>query len=553
MKTKKISIFVCLLMVAAVFAVAVPMNVSAEEGSEWNFFVVDSSGTIGDYSSLELDSNEYPHISYRCYSYSSVNYAKWTGSEWATEMVDWGGGGMFSSLALDSNDNAHISYWDNKDSELKYAKWTGSEWSLETVDSAGDIGACTSIALDSSDYPHITYWDHTNWAIKYARWTGTEWSFNFVDSSGHIGPESSIAIDSNDIPHVSYRDDSNTDLKYAKWTGSAWSTVTVDSAGNFGRLSSITIDNNDRPHISYLDWGNFDLKYAKWTGSEWSIETADSVGDVGWQTSIALDSADNPHITHYDWGNGDLKYTKWTGSEWSTMTLDSTGSVGWHSSIALDSADNPHISYWDKTNADLKYTTTAELNLAPIANAGSDETVVIGETVTLDGSDSYDPDGTIESYEWDFDDGSPIGTGEIVTHAYDSAGIYTVTLTVEDNNQATDTDTVIITVLTAEEATEEVDDYIQELPEEAFESNAEQLQNALYEKLIENEEGDAVLQLIEAGLYEEALEKLLNDIRPKCDGSVGGNPHNDWITDPEVQAELLAMIDALIEYLETLI
>ena len=115
---------------------------------------------------------------------------------------------------------------------------------------------------------------------------------------------------------------------------------------------------------------------------------------------------------------------------------------------------------------------------------------------------------------------------------------------------ATDFGDIVISGFNPEDAIEDIDDYIRELPESAFENNAEQHKNALYEKLIENEEGDAILQLIEAGLYQEALEKLQNDIRPKCDGDPSPP---DWITDPTAQEELLEMIDALIEYLESLI
>ncbi|UCH88052.1 MAG: PKD domain-containing protein, partial [Thermoplasmata archaeon] len=76
----------------------------------------------------------------------------------------------------------------------------------------------------------------------------------------------------------------------------------------------------------------------------------------------------------------------------------------------------------------------------PVADAGSDQTVMVEETVYLDGSGSYDVDGTIESYIWDFGDTNS-GSGETTTHAYTAVGIYTVTLTVTDNGGATDTDT----------------------------------------------------------------------------------------------------------------
>ena len=50
----------------------------------------------------------------------------------------------------------------------------------------------------------------------------------------------------------------------------------------------------------------------------------------------------------------------------------------------------------------------------------------------FDGSGSYDPDGTIVLYEWDFGDENT-GSGEMVSHHYDEVGTYTATLTVTDD------------------------------------------------------------------------------------------------------------------------
>lgn len=84
-------------------------------------------------------------------------------------------------------------------------------------------------------------------------------------------------------------------------------------------------------------------------------------------------------------------------------------------------------------------------NVAPIANAGSDQTVSDTddnglETITLDGSASSDSDGFIVSYLW-----STGGTEATETIDLE-VGTHTITLTVTDNNGETDTDYVVITI-----------------------------------------------------------------------------------------------------------
>jgi len=68
----------------------------------------------------------------------------------------------------------------------------------------------------------------------------------------------------------------------------------------------------------------------------------------------------------------------------------------------------------------------------PVANFTIYNESSVG-VVYFDGSLSYDLDGIIISYEWDFDDGA-IGNGEYVIHQYCDCGTYDVTLTVTDND-----------------------------------------------------------------------------------------------------------------------
>jgi hypothetical protein len=69
------------------------------------------------------------------------------------------------------------------------------------------------------------------------------------------------------------------------------------------------------------------------------------------------------------------------------------------------------------------------------------------EMVTFNASGSYDPDGYIASYEWDFGDGNvATATYHAITHAYADCGDFEVTLNVTDNEGKWDTETKPITV-----------------------------------------------------------------------------------------------------------
>ncbi|BCH23264.1 PKD domain-containing protein [Mesorhizobium sp. L-8-3] len=81
---------------------------------------------------------------------------------------------------------------------------------------------------------------------------------------------------------------------------------------------------------------------------------------------------------------------------------------------------------------DFKVHVADKVNLAPVANAGKDVTVKVGEEVTLDGSASSDPDGSILSYRWDLGDGNS-SSGIRNRHIYQFPGTYPVKLTIGDD------------------------------------------------------------------------------------------------------------------------
>jgi parallel beta-helix repeat protein len=69
----------------------------------------------------------------------------------------------------------------------------------------------------------------------------------------------------------------------------------------------------------------------------------------------------------------------------------------------------------------------------PVASHGGPYYGHVLEAIKFNGSRSFDLDGTITSYIWNFGDGTT-GNGSVVTHTYYSNGTYSVTLTVTDND-----------------------------------------------------------------------------------------------------------------------
>nr|WP_255465860.1 PKD domain-containing protein [Cellulomonas sp. APG4] len=97
-------------------------------------------------------------------------------------------------------------------------------------------------------------------------------------------------------------------------------------------------------------------------------------------------------------------------------------------------------------------TVTEPPNQAPTASFTADVTDL---TVGLDASASSDADGTVAAYTWDLGDGST-ATGATAEHTYAAAGTYTVSLTVTDDDGATDVASEQVTVTEPEEPGEPV-------------------------------------------------------------------------------------------------
>jgi hypothetical protein len=175
-------------------------------------------------------------------------------------------------------------------------------------------------------------------------------------------------------------------------------------------------------------------------------------------------------------------------------------------------------------------------NLKPVANAGTSQSVVVGDTVTLDGSGSLDANNDPLTYKWEFSsvpEGSLSAISDtaavITTFIPDLPGTYVVQLVVNDGLVDSDPSTIQVEVVTLQtiaiEVVQHTETDIVALPANVF-KNAN-MQNTFLNKL------NAVIANIVAGNHEDALGQLQNDILGKTDGcaTTGSPDKNDWIKD----------------------
>ncbi|MDD4307947.1 MAG: PKD domain-containing protein [Thermoplasmata archaeon] len=149
-------------------------------------------------------------------------------------------------------------------------------------------------------------------------------------------------------------------------------------------------------------------------------------------------STDNIGIVNYTWSLVDGTQVYLWGV--SPVYIFSTPGIYLIALTVIDAAGN--------SDTDTLTVTVNDITL-PTANAGPDQTVIQGATVTFDGSASADNVGVV-NYTWTFTDGTPVtlwGTGP--SHQFNTIGVFTVTLTVRDAAGNSDTDTMTVTVTDA--------------------------------------------------------------------------------------------------------
>jgi len=123
-----------------------------------------------------------------------------------------------------------------------------------------------------------------------------------------------------------------------------------------------------------------------------------------------------------------------------SFTLPFQTTFLWYATVTDGRLDNKS-NIWIFTTREIP-----PLNKKPIADPGGEYSAAIDQEITFNGSKSYDSDGEIDFYRWNFGDGSSEILDIHPKHSYSDEGTYTVTLTVVDNDGRSSTSTTAATI-----------------------------------------------------------------------------------------------------------
>jgi PKD repeat protein/ABC-type branched-subunit amino acid transport system substrate-binding protein len=167
-------------------------------------------------------------------------------------------------------------------------------------------------------------------------------------------------------------------------------------------------------------------------------------GQAGSAITFTSDGSNDPDgtIVEYRWKFGDD--TPESIMQNPTHAYSKAGTY----TVTLIVKDNKNATNIDATSCTVTSPPPPE-NKNPVPKTNGPYSSKEGETLSFTSDGSNDPDGTIVEYHWNFGDDSPESTMQNPTHAYSKAGTYTVTLTVKDNQDATQTDATTATVVAA--------------------------------------------------------------------------------------------------------
>jgi hypothetical protein len=278
------------------------------------------------YLSMVLDANSYPVIAYydatstdlELIHCNDVNCSG--GNENFASLETANTAGQFTSIVLDSNGYPVISYY-TVGSGIKVIHCGDANCSTgnnaNVVDGTATTSTMTSLHLDGSGNPVVAYYQSTGGDLKLSHCSNpncTATTTVTIDSTGSIVAYPSLELDGSGFPVISYQDNTSTslDLKLVHCGDancSAGNTInSVATTGQTGYYTDMELDSNGYPVIAYYYNNTFELMVThcndvNCAGNDENNNSAFSNFDGGnnWMT-IKLNNSGYPVILHTSLG-----------------------------------------------------------------------------------------------------------------------------------------------------------------------------------------------------------------------------------------------------------
>jgi hypothetical protein len=394
------------------------------------------------------------------------------------------------------------------------AHWNGSMWSVVPSSNVGPSGTVLTdvAAVAPNDVWAVGYSSTYGTPQTLAlHWNGSSWSV--IPSpvvQGGSGFEAVAALSSTDIWAVGYRAggmpdfSTTTGTMAAHWNGSSWTEVPSPNIGDRrNELDAVAaISTNDVWAVG--TWrnigGNYQTLTEHWNGSSWTLVPSPNPSIENQLSAVAGVAGSDVWATGGGWdGITPIPlFFHWAGSAWNQVSSPGGAGGGLVTLASNDAwAAAGNIAHWDGTSWSLvpnptvsgatwlslkavtaisgceawavgcQGTDTSAQTLAVRLTAGGGlinqpPVVMVSAspssgpaplTVNFSSAGSFDPDGSIVSYLWNFGDSTypPEQTSPNPVHTYTQSGplTYHATLAVADDRGGTGNASVQINVTTA--------------------------------------------------------------------------------------------------------
>lgn len=397
------------------------------------------------------------------------------------------------------------------------AHWNGLKWSVVSSPNVGPSGTVlTGVAAVASNDVWAVGYSNTYGTPQTLtlHWNGSAWSV--IPSpvvQGGSAFEALTALSSNDIWAVGYRAggmpefQTTTGTMIAHWNGSTWTEVASPNIGHrhneLDAVAAISAHDVWAVGTSRNIGEDFQSLTEHWDGSSWTIVPSPNPSAENQLHTVAGVAGNDVWATGGGWDGitGIPLFFHWTGSAWSQVSSPGGGGGGLITLASNDAwAVAGNISHWDGTSWSLVpnptvpgavwlslqgvtaisgceawavgsqgsdiFSNTAQtlavrltaggglINQPPVVNvSASPSSGPAPLTVNFSSAGSFDPDGSIVTYLWNFGDSTypPDQTSPNPVHTYVQSGplTYHATLAVADDHGGTASGSVQINITTS--------------------------------------------------------------------------------------------------------